>query len=117
MAFLIFNFQPAKIFMGDTGSLFIGGTLGVVAICCKQELLQIVAADRQKIDPGQQLRQLPEQRRHLHHRADPDFAWRRDVAPRLALHLKVEQSFAGIEPGGNGATGQRGRRCRARLVE
>jgi phospho-N-acetylmuramoyl-pentapeptide-transferase len=28
--------------MGDTGSLSIGGTLGVVAICCKQELLLIV---------------------------------------------------------------------------
>jgi len=28
--------------MGDTGSLSLGGTIGVVAICCKQELLLIV---------------------------------------------------------------------------
>lgn len=37
--FLWFNCYPAKVFMGDTGSLAIGGMLGVVAICCKQELL------------------------------------------------------------------------------
>ena len=30
--FLIFNFNPASIFMGDTGSLFLGGTLGVLAV-------------------------------------------------------------------------------------
>ena len=40
--FLWFNCHPAKVFMGDTGSLAIGGTLGVVAICCKQELLLVV---------------------------------------------------------------------------
>src|SRR5438477_4326434 len=40
--FVWFNCYPAKVFMGDTGSLAIGGILGVVAICCKQELLLIV---------------------------------------------------------------------------
>ena len=40
--FLWFNCHPAKVFMGDTGSLAIGGFLGVAAICCKQELLLIV---------------------------------------------------------------------------
>jgi phospho-N-acetylmuramoyl-pentapeptide-transferase len=40
--FLWFNCYPAKVFMGDTGSLAIGGLIGVVAICCKQELLLIV---------------------------------------------------------------------------
>jgi phospho-N-acetylmuramoyl-pentapeptide-transferase len=40
--FLWFNCYPAKVFMGDTGSLAIGGMIGVVAICCKQELLLIV---------------------------------------------------------------------------
>ncbi|MDQ3625216.1 MAG: phospho-N-acetylmuramoyl-pentapeptide-transferase [Verrucomicrobiota bacterium] len=40
--FLWFNCYPAKVFMGDTGALAIGGTLGVVAICCKQELLLAV---------------------------------------------------------------------------
>lgn len=40
--FLWFNCHPARVFMGDTGSLAIGGFLGVVAICCKQELLLVV---------------------------------------------------------------------------
>ncbi len=40
--FLWFNCHPARVFMGDTGSLAIGGALGVVAICCKQELLLVV---------------------------------------------------------------------------
>src|SRR5438034_2348536 len=39
LGFLWFNCYPAKVFMGDTGSLAIGGMMGVVAICCKQELL------------------------------------------------------------------------------
>lgn len=42
IGFLWFNCHPAKVFMGDTGSLAIGGMLGVVAICCKQELLLLV---------------------------------------------------------------------------
>jgi phospho-N-acetylmuramoyl-pentapeptide-transferase len=42
LGFLWFNCYPAKVFMGDTGSLAIGGMLGVVAICCKQELLLAV---------------------------------------------------------------------------
>ena len=40
--FLWFNCHPAKVFMGDTGSLAIGGLIGVVAICCKQELLLVI---------------------------------------------------------------------------
>ena len=40
--FLWWNAHPAKVFMGDTGSLAIGGMLGVVAICCKQEMLLIL---------------------------------------------------------------------------
>ena len=42
LGFLWFNCYPAKVFMGDTGSLAIGGMIGVVAICCKQELLLVV---------------------------------------------------------------------------
>src|SRR5213593_1864523 len=42
LGFLWFNCFPAKVFMGDTGSLSLGGTIGVVAICCKQELLLVV---------------------------------------------------------------------------
>ena len=40
--FLWFNCHPAKVFMGDTGSLAIGGALGTAAICAKQELLLII---------------------------------------------------------------------------
>ncbi len=42
LGFLWWNCHPAKVFMGDTGSLAIGGILGVVAICCKQELLLVI---------------------------------------------------------------------------
>ncbi len=42
LGFLWFNCHPAKVIMGDTGSLAIGGMIGVVAICCKQELLLAV---------------------------------------------------------------------------
>jgi len=38
-AFLIFNVKPAKLFMGDVGSLGIGASLGVIAIILKQELV------------------------------------------------------------------------------
>jgi len=40
--FLWFNAHPAAVFMGDTGSLSLGGLLGLVAICCRQELLLVV---------------------------------------------------------------------------
>lgn len=39
LGFLWYNAYPAQIFMGDTGSLSLGGILGVVAILLKQELL------------------------------------------------------------------------------
>jgi len=39
LGFLWFNAYPAEIFMGDTGSLFMGGVIAVVALCVKQELL------------------------------------------------------------------------------
>ena len=42
LGFLWFNAHPARMFMGDTGSLAIGGAIGVVAICVKQELLLVV---------------------------------------------------------------------------
>lgn len=37
--FLIFNFHPAKIFMGDTGSLFLGGFVTAVTVALDAELL------------------------------------------------------------------------------
>lgn len=42
LGFLWFNAHPAKVFMGDTGSLAIGGAIGMTAICAKQELLLII---------------------------------------------------------------------------
>ena len=42
MGFLWYNCQPASVFMGDTGSLALGGAIGVVAILTKKELLLIL---------------------------------------------------------------------------
>ncbi len=42
LGFLWFNCHPAKVFMGDTGSLAIGGVIGVISICCKQEVLLVL---------------------------------------------------------------------------
>ena len=42
LGFLIFNINPAKIFMGDTGSLALGATLGAYAIITRHELLLIL---------------------------------------------------------------------------
>ncbi len=42
LGFLWFNAHPARIFMGDTGSLALGGALGTVAILVKRELLLVV---------------------------------------------------------------------------
>lgn len=42
LSFLIFNFYPSKIMMGDTGSLALGATLGSVAILLKKEVILLV---------------------------------------------------------------------------
>lgn len=42
LAYLKNNFFPAKIFMGDTGSLALGGLLAAVAMVLKQEILLVV---------------------------------------------------------------------------
>jgi phospho-N-acetylmuramoyl-pentapeptide-transferase len=42
LGFLWFNAHPADVFMGDTGSLAIGGALGVVAILLKSEFLLVI---------------------------------------------------------------------------
>ena len=42
LGFLVFNANPAKIFMGDTGSLALGATLGTLAILSRHELLLIL---------------------------------------------------------------------------
>jgi phospho-N-acetylmuramoyl-pentapeptide-transferase len=43
LGFLWFNTYPAEIFMGDTGSLALGGAIGAVAILSKQEILLAIA--------------------------------------------------------------------------
>ncbi|NLX19740.1 MAG: phospho-N-acetylmuramoyl-pentapeptide-transferase [Desulfobulbus sp.] len=42
LGFLWFNCYPAEIFMGDVGSLSLGGTLGVVSVITKQEFLLVI---------------------------------------------------------------------------
>jgi phospho-N-acetylmuramoyl-pentapeptide-transferase len=42
LGFLVYNAHPAKVFMGDTGSLGIGGGLAAVAILTKTEFLLVV---------------------------------------------------------------------------
>lgn len=39
LGFLWYNAYPAQIFMGDTGSLAIGGTMAVISVLLKQEML------------------------------------------------------------------------------
>ena len=39
LAFLWFNAPPAAVFMGDTGSLALGGALGAIAVCIKHEIV------------------------------------------------------------------------------
>ena len=42
LGFLIFNLKPAQVFMGDTGSLALGGVLAMISILIKQEVLLLV---------------------------------------------------------------------------
>ncbi|MFN3165432.1 MAG: phospho-N-acetylmuramoyl-pentapeptide-transferase [Phycisphaeraceae bacterium] len=42
LGFLWFNCHPAQVFMGDTGSLALGGTLGYLATVIRQELLLLI---------------------------------------------------------------------------
>lgn len=42
LGFLVFNRYPAKVFMGDTGSLALGGALGMMAILTGTELLLFI---------------------------------------------------------------------------
>lgn len=43
LGFMMFNFNPAKVFMGDTGSLAIGGAMGACAIMLQRPLILIIA--------------------------------------------------------------------------
>ena len=43
LGFLWFNCHPAQVFMGDTGSLALGGALGVIAVLVHQPLMLVIA--------------------------------------------------------------------------
>lgn len=43
LGFLLFNANPAKVFMGDTGSLALGGAIGACAIMLQRPLILIIA--------------------------------------------------------------------------
>lgn len=42
LGFLVFNAHPAKVFMGDTGSLALGGAIAAIAIVTKMELILVI---------------------------------------------------------------------------
>lgn len=42
IGFLWYNAYPAQIFMGDTGSLALGGAIGMLAVCTRNELLSVI---------------------------------------------------------------------------
>jgi len=44
LAFLLFNIYPAKVFMGDTGSLFLGGVISGMALYLRMPLILLVIA-------------------------------------------------------------------------
>ncbi|MEI3395448.1 MAG: phospho-N-acetylmuramoyl-pentapeptide-transferase [Clostridia bacterium] len=44
LGFLMFNLHPAKVFMGDTGSLMLGGVISAIALYLKMPLLLILIA-------------------------------------------------------------------------
>lgn len=44
MGFLIFNLNTAKVFMGDTGSLLLGGVISAIALYIKMPLILLIVA-------------------------------------------------------------------------
>jgi len=58
LGFLWFNCHPARVFMGDTGSLALGGGLGVIAICVHQELALVIAGGVFVLEAGSVLLQV-----------------------------------------------------------
>lgn len=44
LGFLLYNSYPARVFMGDTGSLFLGGYIAAASLVLKQELVVMIAS-------------------------------------------------------------------------
>ena len=55
--FLKYNWSPAKIFMGDTGSLALGGLLGYIAIVIRQEILLAIVGAARLLRAGRRARE------------------------------------------------------------
>ncbi len=51
MGFLVYNFNPAKVFMGDTGSLFLGGAIAAMAFAYDMPLILITLGILYIIEP------------------------------------------------------------------
>ncbi|MBI4557475.1 MAG: phospho-N-acetylmuramoyl-pentapeptide-transferase [Candidatus Hydrogenedentes bacterium] len=58
LGFLWYNSHPAEVFMGDTGSLALGGAIGAMAILTKQELLLVLVGGLFVLEAGSVLLQV-----------------------------------------------------------
>jgi phospho-N-acetylmuramoyl-pentapeptide-transferase len=96
LGFLWFNCPPAQVFMGDVGSMGLGGAIGTVAACTKQELLLVLVGGLFVIEALSVIVQVASfkltgkrvfKMAPLHHHFE---AHRRDVPSYLAGHDWVE---------------------------
>jgi phospho-N-acetylmuramoyl-pentapeptide-transferase len=92
LGFLWFNCPPAQIFMGDTGSMGLGGAIGTVATCVKQEFLLVIVGGLFVVEASSVILQVASfkltgtrlfKMAPLHHHFE---AHRRDVPSRLRGH-------------------------------
>ncbi len=58
IGFLWYNSPPAQVFMGDTGSLPLGGLIGYIAVVARQELLLLIAGGVFVMEAGSVLMQI-----------------------------------------------------------
>ena len=75
LGFMYFNYHPARIFMGDVGSLGLGGFLAILAILTKQELLLIIVGGVFLMELYQLLFKLF----HLKHEENVSLKWHRFI--------------------------------------
>jgi len=57
LGFLWFNCHPAQVFMGDTGSLALGGGLGIIAVLIHQPFVLVIAGGVFVLEAGSVLLQ------------------------------------------------------------
>jgi phospho-N-acetylmuramoyl-pentapeptide-transferase len=58
LGFLWFNCHPAQVFMGDTGSLALGGALGIIAVLIHQPLVLVIAGGVFVLEAGSVILQI-----------------------------------------------------------